>query len=254
MAAFCHVCQRQVEMLVDYAYAYPVRGLLTPNWRERLECPTCGLNNRMRALVHLRNEILEAPPTGLVYLTEQNTPLAATLAQEIPALVVSNFLGANVAAGSIDSVGVRHEDLTRLSFTNQQLAQILCFDVLEHVPDFRAALRELHRTLMDGGSVLISVPFLLDRQRTKVRARLGENGVVEHLEAPEYHGDPLSTEGCLAFYHFGWDLLDELRTAGFTEVALLRWHSFDFGYLGSNSVAIVARRIATGSRPQRRGR
>jgi SAM-dependent methyltransferase len=36
----------------------------------------------------------------------------------------------------------------------------LCSEVLEHVPDPRAAIREIHRVLCDRGTLLLSVPFL----------------------------------------------------------------------------------------------
>ena len=45
-----------------------------------------------------------------------------------------------------------------------------------------------------------------------------DDGTIEHLHPPEYHGDPLDPGGCLCFHHFGWDLLDLLRDAGFRSV------------------------------------
>ena len=38
---------------------------------------------------------------------------------------------------------------------------------------------------------------------------------------PEYHGDPISG-GVLCFHHFGWALLDDVREAGFADVAAYR--------------------------------
>ncbi|MCK7580331.1 MAG: hypothetical protein MZV65_45800 [Chromatiales bacterium] len=50
---YCQPCRRQVALQVDFAYAYPVDGRLQPNWRERLVCPHCRLNSRIRATLHL---------------------------------------------------------------------------------------------------------------------------------------------------------------------------------------------------------
>ena len=53
ISGYCAVCEQTVELAVDYLHAYPVDGVLTPNWRERLVCPLCHFNNRARATIHL---------------------------------------------------------------------------------------------------------------------------------------------------------------------------------------------------------
>ena len=52
-------------------------------------------------------------------------------------------------------------------------------------------------------------------------ASLQANGRIEHLCEPEMHGDPVAG-GVLCFYHFGWDLLDEARRAGFRKAQWVR--------------------------------
>ena len=93
---------------------------------------------------------------------------------------------------------------------------VLSLDVLEHVPDYRAALREFARVLRPGGQCVLSVPFYVDRESTETLARMDADGRVEHLQPPEYHGDPLGG-GVLCFHHFGWDLLAAMREAGFSD-------------------------------------
>jgi len=59
---------------------------------------------------------------------------------------------------------VRQEDLTALSFETGSVARILSCDTLEHVPDYIAALREMHRVLEPGGMAIIHVPiYYVDR-------------------------------------------------------------------------------------------
>src|SRR5215813_6903579 len=44
---WCSVCNMQVRFWVDYVYSYVTHNNRpVPNWRERLICPICGLNNR----------------------------------------------------------------------------------------------------------------------------------------------------------------------------------------------------------------
>ena len=55
-------------------------------------------------------------------------------------------------------------------------------------------------------------------EKNIVRAVI-RDGEIHHLLPPEYHGDPLSAEGCLCFYDFGWELLEDLRAAGWARMA-----------------------------------
>jgi hypothetical protein len=50
-------------------------------------------------------------------------------------------------------------DITDMDLPDSSFDLVLCSHVLEHVPDDRAALRELHRVLADGGLALVLVPY-----------------------------------------------------------------------------------------------
>jgi len=51
--AFCYVCNKQVKLKVDFLYCHEEGRVKIPNWRERLVCPSCTLNNRVRATLHI---------------------------------------------------------------------------------------------------------------------------------------------------------------------------------------------------------
>ena len=61
---------------------------------------------------------------------------------------------------------VRSGSLTSLPFDKASFDRALCLDVLEHLPlgDQLPALRELHRVLVPGGELLLSVPNLAHLQ------------------------------------------------------------------------------------------
>lgn len=118
---------------------------------------------------------------------------------------------------------VQREDVTKLSFVDRSFDSNVSLDVLEHVPDFRVALRELARVLRPGGSLVLTVPFYADRVESRMLATVHPDGNIEHLQPPEYHGDPLGS-GVLCFHHFGWDLLDAMNASGFSSAQAVRVH------------------------------
>jgi SAM-dependent methyltransferase len=50
-------------------------------------------------------------------------------------------------------------DISDMALPDSSFDLILCSHVLEHVPDDRAAMRELRRVLADGGPALVLVPY-----------------------------------------------------------------------------------------------
>jgi hypothetical protein len=238
---YCAVCSRETIFVTDYQYSFKdAQGHDTPNWRERLECWHCRLNCRMRGALQFLGEEMQAESGSTIYITEQITPMYTALKARYPRSVGSEFLSPNMISGQIREDGVRHEDVTNLSFDGNVFNYVLSFDVLEHVPQYKKALSELHRVLVPGGELLLTVPFYLGSPETKTLAAV-EGGVVKHFAEPEYHGDPL-TGSVLCFYHFGWTFLDDLRTAGFSDAAVHLYWSKQFGYLGGIPFLIRATR------------
>lgn len=71
----------------------------------------------------------------------------------------SAVAGVDYTAGEIDpEPGDVRLDLMRLPFGDEQFDAIICNHVLEHVPDDRAAMREVHRVLRLGGWASLLVP------------------------------------------------------------------------------------------------
>jgi len=52
-------------------------------------------------------------------------------------------------------------DGTRLPFLDDTFDRIICSEVMEHIPDDRAAARELARVLKPGGTIAVTVPTWL---------------------------------------------------------------------------------------------
>ena len=90
------------------------------------------------------------------------------------------------------------------------------------------------------GTAHAPVPFLLNSQETRIRATVNSAGEITHTIEPQYHGDPVNAAGCLCFQDFGWDLLDELRSIGFSKAEMLLYWSDHWGYFGVEQIMIVA--------------
>ncbi|WP_051221496.1 class I SAM-dependent methyltransferase [Conexibacter woesei] len=221
---FCHICRRLTPMFCDWVSAWGG----TPNYRERLHCRNCGLNNRQRFTGELLRR-LGAPP---YYLFETVTGFYTWAKATLPEVTGSEYLGHDIPGGTIVQ-GLRHEDALNLSFADDSYGTIVSCDVFEHVADIDRALAECVRVLRRDGVLLLSVPFTPDQPTTVKRAELGPGGEVIHLEEPNYHGNPLDQErGSLTFYDHGWDLVDRMRAAGFRDVGVVAYWSQLHGHLG----------------------
>jgi SAM-dependent methyltransferase len=223
VAGFCQVCQLAVDLHLDWDWSSGDQ----PNWRERLVCPNCQLNSRRRFMA----QFLRAQARGVVYLYEQVTPFTVWAAATFPEVRASEYLGPDIPGGTVIN-GVQHEDALALSFGDGSLSVIVSNDVYEHVPDIDRALAEAARTLQPDGVLLFSIPFHSGRDETIQRAEIRDGQLVELLP-PVFHGNPISAEGSLVFYDYGWSILDRCRAAGFADACAIGYWSALYGYLGS---------------------
>lgn len=232
---YCVGCDKIVPLKVDLKWG----NGRTPKWRERLECP-CGLNNRIRASLYFLASLVTNPATANIYVTEQVTALFKQLKQRYPRIIGSEFIRDGTTCGNANAFGLRHEDVTALTFDSGSFDLVLSFDVLEHVPDYRAALQEMARVIRPGGTLLASFPFDTNMAFTVVRASIESDGSITHHLPPEYHGDPVDNAGCLCYQVFGWSILDDLRAAGFSDVRAIIYWLPEYGHLGRNQIQILA--------------
>lgn len=238
LRAYCECCEQQTYMDVDFLYAgKSIDGKFIPNFRERLVCEQCGLNNRLRATYDFLKNNIKIQDKD-VYITEEITPLYNLLKSKTKTLIGSEYF-ANKKFGRIFIPKflkkINNEDLTNLSFKNNQFDLVISLEVLEHIPDYKKALQEIYRVMKNDASFVFSIPFVVSSQQNIVRARV-VNGVIEHLLPAEYHGDPVDSEGCLCFYHFGWEIFDDLKQIGFIDSGVYSYHSIDKGYLGEGII------------------
>jgi SAM-dependent methyltransferase len=102
-------------------------------------------------------------------------------------------------------------DLSALVFGSGSFDFLLCNHVLEHVPDDRAAMREMFRVLRPGGTALISVPG--PSRQSQLPPDLAETIEGTPALTPAERAARFGHPGHLRQY--GLDLAEKLGAAGF---------------------------------------
>lgn len=226
LKSWCAACEVVTEMTFHWHFgAVSPDGSVRPAWTETGDCSRCHLNSRIRALISL---VKTKRLAGDAFLAEGITPAQTVLSRIFRTTISSEYLGPNFESGSYHPIEVesalvpsnrthmvRHEDLTCLSLESACVDVVITQDVFEHIPDYRAAFSECRRILRSGGILVFTIPFFPESPTTQIRAIANKDGSITHLAEPEIHGNPLGG-GSLCFQHFGWDLLDDLRNAGFS--------------------------------------
>ena len=69
---------------------------------------------------------------------------------------VSNYLVADLYETGVDF----KEDARKMSFPEESFDTLLSFQVLEHIDDTSATVREMYRILKNGGHAIVTMPFL----------------------------------------------------------------------------------------------
>jgi predicted HAD superfamily hydrolase/SAM-dependent methyltransferase len=240
-AGHCVVCGGEREFTTDFMFSKPdAQGRVRPSWRERQIC-TCMLNCRQRSCFHFLTQALGLSANSVVYCTEQMTELFRRIQKVFPNALGSEYLGDRLPLGQTNCNGVRNEDITRLTFPEASFDCIFSLDVMEHVPNYKAGLCEMARCLKQGGKLLLTAPFHFNLDQTVVRASVNPDGTLTHHLPPLYHGDPLDSKGALCFNDFGWDIMEDLRAAGFPDATVFIFTAPYYGYVGLQYIILATR-------------
>lgn len=120
--------------------------------RIQARCPECGSLERHRLLwLFLQREtrLLEQPTRILHFAPERCLTIRLQQQPDIE----------HVTADLDGSKAMFAEDIQRLSFDDESFDAVICSHVLEHVPDDRRALLELHRVMRPNAWAVLLVPI-----------------------------------------------------------------------------------------------
>ena len=161
-------------------------------------CPECHSLERHRLLwlfLQKKTNIFTAPQITVLDIAP--VPFLSERFQKIPTI---NYLSIDLRS----PYAMQHMDLTNLSLPDNHFDCIICYHVLEHVPDDRKAISELFRVMKPGAWGILQVPL--------------KPGLLKTIE------DPLisSPQQRLILYgnedhvrYYGLDYRERLEAAGF---------------------------------------
>jgi SAM-dependent methyltransferase len=183
---YCPVCQ------VESPRFKPIG---TPR-RKDARCPNCRSLERHRLtwLFFQRHTNLFSGTTGkMLHVAPE-----ACFSDRLRAVLGNRYVTCDLSRPGVDC----QADITALPFPDDHFEVVYCSHVLEHVPDDRKAMRELHRVLSPGGWAVLLVPITAEKTYedpsiTEPEDRLRAFGQEDHVR------------------RYGPDYVDRLAEAGF---------------------------------------
>jgi SAM-dependent methyltransferase len=151
---------------------YKLRKFAIINDGERI-CPRCGSLPRTRMLLFLLEVIINPENTTTLHFSPFKK-LSELLCKELRSKYLTsdfeNEFKANYAF-----------DIQDIDLPTESTNYIICFHILEHIPDDKKAMQEMYRILSIGGMAIIQTPF----------------------KTGDIYEDPSITSRELRKYHFG---------------------------------------------------
>ncbi|VWM19940.1 class I SAM-dependent methyltransferase [Burkholderia lata] len=206
---YCHVCGSSAIFKSYEPIDFPCK-------RNSFLCENCGSSARNR---HIAKSILDLWSgrgsraslgkfakkfRGTVFVASTTGAIVESLAPLGNRLVVSEYVDG--AASGEHRDGKLCEDIQATSFDDCSFDLVITEDVLEHVPHPDMAFAEIRRILKPGGYHVATIPVKWHLVESEPRAII-KDGVLHHLQEPEFHLDPTRAEGILAFTDYGQDIL-----------------------------------------------
>jgi SAM-dependent methyltransferase len=227
---WCPVCGKETEFR---AYGEDLRSTYI--------CRNCHSRPRHRALMHVIDLLF---PTWRQLSIHESSPSEKTasdrLRTQCPRYAATQFdprrpLGAMAPGGAW-----QNENLERQTFPDAGFDLVVTQDVFEHIfrPDL--AIREIARTLRPGGAHICTVPLTRRAAASRRRARLRDDGSVEHLLPASYHQNPIDPEGSLVTVDWGFDVASYFDAHAGLNTTIFSIENRDRGILGNLLEVLVS--------------
>jgi SAM-dependent methyltransferase len=135
-----------------------------------------------------------------------------------------------------------NEDLENQTFQNESFDIVITQDVLEHIYDPAKAFAEIARTLRKGGSHIFTVPLVNKHKPTEVWATKGKDGNPVFIRTEEYHGNPINPKGSPVTMHWGFDIVDFIKSESGLETTIEYINNLKFGIQAEYIEVLVSKK------------
>lgn len=205
---YCPICQKET-VFIEY------KEWLRDNYR----CKRCRSIPRQRALVYSLEKYLPGWRNMKIHESSPNGPASAFIEDQCLDYTKSYFYE-DIERGAFKE-GNQCQDLSNLTFAENEFDLLITQDVFEHVMHPFQAFKEIARVLKPSGAHLFTLPWYPDLRETRHRAKM-ENGEIKYLLEPVYHNNPVDPKGSLVTFDWGLDFTELVREASGMKTVVLR--------------------------------
>jgi len=185
-ACYCPVCE-------TYLRSFKRTGVAP--WGDWV-CPLCKSSTRHRMawlFFKHRTNLFDGAPKKMLHIAPEKQ--FETRLERVPGL---DYITADLNKPDV----TLRMDITNIQLPDNSLDVIFCSHVLEHIPDDRKAMRELHRVLKPTGWAAIMVPLRDDKT-------FEDPSITDPAERKRIFGEADHVR------RYGLDIKDRLEKAGF---------------------------------------
>ena len=229
---FCPICEKNVIFTSKYDWL-----------RDHYICNLCASIPRERALMNVINDRYPDWRKMRIHESSPGTRGASIkLKSECSEYVASQY-DLNIQFGKIHPENkYRSEDLENQTFESESFDLVITQDVFEHIFDVNKAFKEISRTLKPNGAHIFTTPIVNKSNPTQQRARRESDGSITHIYPPEYHGNPVSADGSLVTWHWGFDIINRINSINEGSSEIVETRSPNFGIEGEYLEVIVQKK------------
>lgn len=202
----CPCCDENVEFVSRNSWL-----------RDYFKCSNCYSLPRERALMHV---IESNYPNWKTLEVHESSPgnrgHSLKLKSQCKNYTASHYYSNNELGVQVEQY--QNENLEQLTLADNSIDIFVTSDVMEHIYDPEKAFKEIYRTLKPGGAHIFSVPLINKHRKTQRWAKKGTDGSPEFLYEPEWHGNPIDESGSPVTMHWGFDIVDFIKSHTLADV------------------------------------